>query len=340
MEVKLNDILKEIDERKLKGCLFIVGDEEYIGRVVGDRLKEKYTVKILWGDETDLDGLISNLIDTSLFSARGSSAVILKRGEKFIKSLKKKEKERFLSFLEKIKENLFVLLYETSQIKQDISKEPLNTIVKKYRFLKAVKLPKARIKEVVKKKFVKEGITVEEEDIEFLIDMCNGDLSVLKQETDKLILYKGKGTLSKEEILKICIPVNEYSVFDLIDSFFTGDYGKFLEGVKNMKTTGIIPLQLLNALSTTAIKLFFITQLLERGADIESALSKAGVAHPFQKMKYKTYLKSVSSDIIKKILSLLYETDRRIKISYEDPYEELERMGFSLINHTYNRGSP
>ncbi len=338
MEVKLNDILKEIDEKKLTGCLFVIGDEEYIGKVIGDRLKEKYTVKILWGDETDLDTLLKNLTDTSIFSAEGKNAVILKRGEKFLKSLKKKEKEKFISTLEKIKENLLVVFYETSQIKQDLSKEPLSSIVKKYKFLKAVKLPKARIREIIKKKFVKEGITVKDEDIELLIDMCNGDLSVLKQETDKLILYKERGNLSREELFKICIPTNEYSLFDLIDSMFTGDYQRLLAGIKNMKTSGIVPLQLLHAFSTTAIKILFVIKMTEEGTDIDSALSKVGVTHPFQKMKYKTYLKNLSSDQINKIISLLYEADRRIKVNYEDPYGELEKIVLNLINYTYNRG--
>ncbi len=337
MEIKLQDLLKDINNGKLKNVLIILGDEFYITKVILDKIKEKFDISVIWGDETSLEDIINTATETSMFSEAKGKVTIIRYTDKLLKKLRKKEVEKFISLLKRLKDNYLVLVYESSVNKQDINKEPLRTLLSNFTFVKAQKHSRQRIADIIRRKFIREGKTIDDSTIELLIEICGTDLMFLKQETDKLLLYANeKKEISKEDVIKVCSPYGTYTVFDFIDSVLLKDFQNALKILKFFNISGIILLQVLAMLSNTVMKIYILHKLVKEGKSIEKAFSVLGITNKFQQIKYKSYVNSLSEEEAKKLIELLYLSDRRIKVNYEDPLQVLEDIIYSLLIKNIN----
>ncbi len=338
MELKISDLLRNIDRKEIDGVYILIGEEVYLARVVIDKLKETFEVKTLWGDEISVSDVVDAVSEGNIFSEKGGKVTLLRYADKFLKKLKKKEKEIFLSFLKKFKGNPFFMIYEYSVTKQDLSKDPLKTVLNLCNVVRIPRQSVQKIKETVKRKFIREGKSIDEEAIDLIIEFCGNDLMLLKQETDKLLLYAEEKNISTDDVKKVCSPFGSLTIFDFIDAFFTKDFEKALNMIKYFSLLGIIPLQVFYMLSGTAVKLFVAHNLLGEGGDIQEIFEILSIKHPYQKMKFQSYVKSLKKEDTESLLRILYICDRRIKINYEDPLKVLKEMLEDLLIKNFNYG--
>ena len=328
MEYKILQYQKEVLEKgKVKSLNLIHGEEEFLIKALIDKLKSIYghNFTLLWGEDTTLEELRESIAEGSMFSSTKERVVLVRGFDAFLKKLgrKKKTLENLLSFLKGIKSSKLFAVVEGKLSPQDISKEPFKTFSAVGDIAVADRLSKKKVRDIVKKKFEREGGGIEEGALDLLVEMCQGNLMVLKHESEKLIAYCEGNKTTEEDVKKVCSPWGEFSLFDFIDSFFAKDVKRCIDSIRDNLSKGVSPLQIIAMLSTYASKLFILHSLLREGESLDKALERLNIKSKFVKIKFKGYLESFSRDESTRLIESLYRLDREIKLSYADPEREL-----------------
>jgi DNA polymerase III delta subunit len=131
-------------------------------------------------------------------------------------------------------------------------------------------------------------------------------------------------SISKEDILQVCIPHSEHTVFEFIDAFFEGNLDKAIRTLKSLESFGVNALQLQALLVSYAVKLCLLHIALEEGTAPDKALSDLGINHPFMKLKFKGYMQKYGRKRSAQLIESLYRLDFSVKTSYTEPQEALE----------------
>ncbi len=305
---------KNLGKTSIKPINLIHGEEEYLVKTFADRLKEHMPVRILWGDDISLQDLFQEVLGGGMFASR-QAFVVYRAQELFAQA---KDLKSLSSQISRIKGNMVFFVVPEKLTDKDLQREPYATISRLGDVIAANRLDRRRVRELVKNKLSKEGISIEEEALDFLLEALSYDLMLLKGETDKLILY-GSKHLSLEDIKRAVVSNMELSIFDLADGLFLKDPEKALNALHAVLRAGIHPLQVLALMTNYALKAYTAASLVEKGTPVEESLAKVDIKHPFQVMNFKRYLSAHSRRELERLLKLLYLLDVSIKVYYKDP---------------------
>lgn len=324
---KILQYQKEVLEKgKAKPVTLIHGEEEYLVKAFIDKLRSAYgnSLSLRWGDELEPEEIFSLVSEGSIFGGSENVIVIL-NFEEFLRKIgrKKRSIEALLNTLKRIKSSRLFLVVSRKLSSQELSKEPFKTIASIGDLVLADRLHPKKITEIVRRKFEKEGGGIEEEALELLINMCGGNLMILKQESEKLITYADGKKVTPEDVRRVCVPSDSYTLFDFIDYLFQGDLDKTLRSLKDAFSKGVPPLQILGLLYNYAIKLYTAFELRRKGENLDAALEAVGVKHQFAKMKFKKYMEEMNEERIGVLIDRLYRLDIRVKTYFSDPQREL-----------------
>jgi len=319
-----------LEKGKVKPVNLVHGEEEYLVRTLADKLKEIYgdSFTLVWGDETSLEDLYELSSEGSMFSQNQDRVVFLKGFEEFLKKLgrKKKNMEAFLSFVNRLSRAKLFLVVDRKLSTQELSKEPFKTITAVGDLILAERLPAKKIKEIVRRKLEREAGGIEEEALDLLVELCQGDLMILRSETEKLISYAGKRKITAEDVRKVCAPWGSYGIFEFLDAFFEGNTKKSLEALKNMFSQGVPPLQVMTTLGNYAMRMYTVRLLLEEGHSLEKALETVGIKHKFSQLKFKAYMEKLPKEKLKGLIEALYRLDISVKLYFNDAEAALKNF--------------
>jgi len=322
---------KSFFAKPTKEKVFVLhGEEQYLIKTFLSKLKEKFgeNYTVLWGDEVGEEEFFGELSETSIFASSREKVVVVYNFEDFLKKLgrKKKEKERLIKVLKGVKSSFVFIVYDRKLQKQELSTEPLKSISSFGGIIVANKLSKERVKQLVEKKFKEKGIKVEDEAINYLLELTNYNLMELKLEVEKLIDYASENkALSLEDVRRVAFAVSENAnVFEFADLILTKDYERALRVFDSLISFGFHPLQITKILSSYAIKLYTLKRLEEKGEDLSKAMESIGIKNNFLKLKFNNYLKENSLEDIKNLLFTLQRIDAFSKLYFQDAAELLK----------------
>ena len=88
------------------------------------------------------------------------------------------------------------------------------------------------------------GLDLPEDVAEDLTNRCSGDKMRLLQETEKLVLYVGDGTVTHDYVAALCPPDVQSNIFAFVDSLAAGERDKALRLLEDLIATGEPPLRL------------------------------------------------------------------------------------------------
>jgi DNA polymerase III subunit delta len=88
------------------------------------------------------------------------------------------------------------------------------------------------------------GLELPEDVAEDLTNRCSGDKMRLLQETEKLVLYVGDGTVTQDDVAALCPPDVQSNIFAFVDSLAAGERDKALRLLEDLIATGEPPLRL------------------------------------------------------------------------------------------------
>ena len=321
-----------LEKGRVKPVNLVHGEEEYLVKTLTDRLREIYGegFTLAWGDEISLEDLYELTSEGSMFSKTSDRVVFLRNFEEFLKRLgrKKKSMESFLSLLKRLSRTKLFLVVEKKLTDQDLSKEPFKTISSLGDVIMAGKLSSQKVKEIVRRKLERETGGIEEDALELLVGLCQGDLAILKEETEKLISYSEGKKITLGDVRKVCAPWGSYGMFQFLDSFFERDLRKSLQVLENMISSGIPPLQIMTALGNYAIRIYTAHLLLENGQSLEKVLERVGVKHRFSQLKFKAYIEKLPKEKIRELIEDLYRLDLSVKVYFTNP--EIALRNFTI----------
>ncbi len=326
--ISLLEYQKKLGKGQIKAVNLIHGEEEYLVRSFIDKLREVIPLRILWGDELSLEDFIGFISTTGMFAKE--EALFIYMAEEFLKGVK--NYKNLISHLErsKGKKVFFYVGYKLSD--KDLQKEPFLSLSGLGDVIYTGKLDKRKVRELVKNKFQREGIGIEDSALEYLLEATSYQLMTLKAETDKLILY-GKKSITLEDVKSMVLAELELSLFDLSDGLFLKDYEKALNSINSVLMSGTHPLQVLTFLANYTLKLYIAKTLVEDGWDVEKALSEVDVKHKFQVLNFKKYLTANSIEDLNLLLKKLYLLDMGIKVYYLEPTQALKEFVIEYMLH-------
>ncbi len=326
--ISLLEYQKKLGKGQIKAVNLIHGEEEYLVRSFIDKLREVIPLRILWGDELSLEDFIGFISTTGMFAKE--EALFIYMAEEFLKGVK--NYKNLISHLErsKGKKVFFYVGYKLSD--KDLQKEPFLSLSGLGDVIYTGKLDKRKVSELVKNKFQREGIGIEDSALEYLLEATSYQLMTLKAETDKLILY-GKKSITLEDVKSMVLAEPELSLFDLSDGLFLKDYEKALNSINSVLMSGTHPLQVLTFLANYTLKLYIAKTLVEDGWDVEKALSEVDVKHKFQVLNFKKYLTANSIEDLNLLLKKLYLLDMGIKVYYLEPTQALKEFVIEYMLH-------
>jgi DNA polymerase III delta subunit len=311
------------------GYLIIYGDEPLLHDSFFkklDNLKLKYNVYN--GEDLNLDKFIEILGEKHLFSihnAQQKNLTIIKRAERFFQKLKGKQKKLLTTLVSKKPKNLVILSFLTTYKKSELSREPLKTLFSNAELiLKAQKLSKQQVYQLIKKKFKSMNIKVDDEVVKFLMETFE-DLTTLRTELDKLTTYAlDKSTLTLEEVKNLVFGTPKVSVFDLQDAFFSKNLREFLFKFENITKSltsyelNSLIFQLVGLFLSTANRLLILNTIKNPTYEVYKNL---GIVYQFQIEKYNLWKTLWDEVNLKNFIKALYKTEFLVKVYFNNPKE-------------------
>ncbi len=339
MTYRILQYQKEVLEKgKAVPVNLVHGEEEFLVRTLIEKLKSLYgdNTTVVWGDDVRPEDVYNLLSEGSMFSAGADRAVVVLRAEEFFKKLRgRRALSSFTGTLGKLKRAKLFLVFSGKLTPQDLAKEPLKTIAKMGHVIAADRLSPAKVKEMVRRKLEREAGGVEEEALNLLVDMCGGNLTVLRQEVEKLIAYAAGEKITPRMVREVCSPWESYTVFDFIDSFMKGNLEGSLRALEDSCRKGIPALQIQSTLASYALRLYTLHRLLSRGKDVEKALDSLGVRHSFLRMKLKGYLESFPQKRLRDLVLSLHRLDADQKLRFVNPETSLRNFTIDFLRSAY-----
>ncbi|MDQ7038372.1 MAG: DNA polymerase III subunit delta [Aquificota bacterium] len=323
MEFKVTTYQKEVlGKGSVKTLNLVHGEEEYLVKTLVEKIRDTFGgVRVLWGDEIEPEEVFTSLTEGGLFSGSGGSVCVIFRFDDLVKRVRRRKKtlERFTSDIRKLETVRVFAIVSGKLPPEELSREPYRTFVSHGDIILADRVPRKKILEIVRRKFQREGGGIEEDALELLVDLCGGDLMVLRQEVEKILTYAGKEKITKEVVESVCSPWETGTVFDLIDAVLSRDPERALINLRALERAGIPPLQVQGAVVSYVIRLYTLAVARKRGGDPEKVLDSLGVRHSFARTKMKSYLERVSLQDLRTAVEHLYRNDRAGKVFYTSP---------------------
>jgi len=327
-----------LEKGKAVAVNLVHGEEEFLVKTLIEKLKSLHrdNVAVVWGDEVRPEDIYALLSEGSMFSTGTDRVVVILRAEEFFRKIRGRRSLSSLTHtLGKLSRAKLFFVFSRKLTPQDLSKEPLRSVAGMGHVITADKLNLSKVKEMVRRKLEREAGGVEEEAVNLLVDMCGGNLTVLKQEVEKLIAYAGGEKVTGDMVREVCFPWESYTVFDFIDSFMKGDPEGALRALEDAYRKGIPALQIQSTLTSYALRLYTLHRLLNAGKDVEKALDSLGIKHSFLRMKLRSYLESFPSGKLKDLILSLQRLDADQKLRFANPETSLKNFTIVFLRNAY-----
>lgn len=174
------------------------------------------------------------------------------------------------------------------------------------------------------------GLNIDTDGINFLIDYTQGNLLALNQEAEKLSLTYDKGKLNLNQIIATITDNSRFSVFDLLDHALLGKPKNVVRIINSLKQEGMEPAIILWAIAKELRTLLTCTA----AENLEAAMFKLNVWSK-RKPLVQQALKKHSAQKLKQMLKCATTIDLYIKGAKSgDIWNELTGLYLSLAGVT------
>ncbi len=314
------DALEKSISNELKSIYLLYGPEQYLVDTCINKIKKKFGEKVLGInyillDETNVDSLISD-IEVPAFGYE-KKLIIVKNSGLFKKDGRKKSgspvQEKISNYIKDnidiVKENV-ILVFVELEVDKNIVFEAIqkDAIICNIKELQPIQLVK-KLKQICSLY----KVTVDEKNLNYLIEKSGTNLQILINEIRKLIEYAGEnGTITLEAIDKLSIKQIESVIFDLTDNLATKKINKALEVYDNLIYQKEPPQKILITLYNHFKKIYLCSIAVKLNKDIVTSLSLKP-NQTFLVSKYKKQASFFKEKELKNIIDELINLDYNSK---------------------------
>ncbi|GEM_PF-2993886 len=181
----------------------------------------------------------------------------------------------------------------------------------------------------------KENVTLKKDSANLLLQYCLSDMTAIKNELDKLIIYsKDKNSvIDKDDVEQIATKSIQYNVFKMIDFFEQEKFDEAYEMYEAIKQEGGQTFALLGAIAARFRNVYYAKALIEKGVRGD-ALNKELKLNYYAAQSAIKATKVYSITQLNYIFELLNETDYSIKNGGAKEAEAIDNM----LVHLFNKG--
>ncbi len=155
------------------------------------------------------------------------------------------------------------------------------------------------------------------------------DLRALDNEIEKLLTYRAGETIRREHVRALVAPVQEQSIFELVDALGKRDTATTLELLHEQLRHNAPPLYLLAMITRQFRMLLQVRDLASREMTPDQIREKLGL-HPFVVRKVSDQARNFSIEQLELIYRKLLDVDIAMKTSQGDPVVNLDVLVVEL----------
>jgi len=156
------------------------------------------------------------------------------------------------------------------------------------------------------------GLELPEDVAEDLANRCSGDKMRLLQEAEKLALYVGEGTATREDVAALCPPDVQSNIFAFVDSLAAGERERALRSLEDLIGTGEPPLRLMFMIRRQFQLVARASALTGRGATQKEIASTLKVP-PFVARKLDEQGRKLDAGDLERALVLIQDLESGLK---------------------------
>jgi len=292
---------------------FFLGPEAGKKQDAVNSVKNKYPgaeITAFYADETPAGLIADALQNISLFA--DARIIIIKNSE----SIKKKDDiDLLVSCIKSITDNSIkntALIFLSDETKINTSLYNADPKVNRQIFYEMFEREKA---EWLKQFFSREGVNIDRNCIDTIIEMVENNTGAFKDECSRLLLFLPKGKqITSDDIEKWLSHNREESAFTLFSRIASGDLSRALESLSCILAAKTSAQSVLAGLAWCFRKLDDYLSLLETGdANNSIELKKIGLSAPKIRDDYTAASRRYNSDSTARCLALTAECDTLLR---------------------------
>ncbi len=263
--------------------------------------------------ENNLDNIIEELSMNSLFGDKKAVIVDITFKEEV-------DDKKIEEFLDKSKNNSNILIFNCANEKID-TRRKIYKIINKYGKIEELNKNHDYVVDYIKKSLQDNNKSM---DINYFLSKVNDDLDNIKNELDKLILYKiNDSHIENSDIDNLVIPNIEEEIFVLSDSVIKKDKKKSIELYQNFLNRNYEPIYIISLLGSQFHFLYQVKRLYNQNKSNDEIASIL-FAHPYRvKLTIQNSYIYTEEILLKKIYELA-NMDKNIKLGNIDKNLALE----------------
>ena len=129
----------------------------------------------------------------------------------------------------------------------------------------------------ITKSFLKErNISISQANINLIVNRCNGDRGILKNELEKIELFlHGNKKLTNENILKLTNLIENYSISELIDNCLAKNIKKTTEILSENNFNSDDSIEISRIFLSKSKRILYLSNLFKENANVEKTISLA-----------------------------------------------------------------
>lgn len=219
---------------------------------------------------------------------------------------------------------VFVVLSQKPDKRKKLYKALSNHTVVEFNALSDIEL--SRWIEKILKGF---NVSIDPSALNFLIEYADARPEALITELEKLASYKKEGVVTKDDILAVITPCNDYNIFKMIDCILDKNAKSALMLLSGMLMNKEEPIYILGAISKQYRQLLRIKTLLEEKTPRSEIISLLGL-RDFAYKRLEGICNKTSSKKLKIAIDLCYETDEGLKTGLKFDEAALHTLVYQL----------
>lgn len=290
------------------------GTEEYLLQEEIEKLKKENQIDPLAiskynGEDINIETVLEDANTITMF---GNKKMVIIDPATFLtgspkKSITEKELNQIESYCKQNNPNT-ILIFIVHHEKLDERKKIVKTL-KKYGKIKECNVEKNT--KIIKDLF--KGYSIEENTISLFTDRVGNNFLQLKEEAEKLKLYRyQEKEIKKEDILTLTTKTIDLNIFTFIDNIITKNKKEAIETYKEMMKKNEEPITIVIMLANQFRIMYQGKKLIQKGYS-EKAIADTLNIHPFRIKKALEKAKNYTCDILLSYLKKLIKLDIDIK---------------------------
>lgn len=322
-----NQIWKDIKKQKFSPLYILYGEESFLieetkNLLISNALTDEdldFNLSVYDLEETPIDLAIEDCQTVPFF---GERKVVMMQNPYFLTAEKVKEKvEHNLKTLENyiqdpVPSTIAVLIapYE----KLDERKKLTKSLLKNAIVLDAKKLNERDIKEWIQEQFSKAGLEVTESAKDRLFHLVGTNMSLLKNEIDKIVLYSTEQTTIDVDVIDLLVARSlEENVFVLVEHVLKKDLPQVLEIYFDLMKQNEEPIKILALIASQVRFMYQVKGLLKKGYGQKQM---AGIlrSHPYRVKLAMEQVKNYEENWLLEMIASLAELDYQMKTGFGD----------------------